>query len=307
MFVFPIENFETKIQELSISPDMRIRVLTSEERKSLADRPGPIEVTYPRLPHHSLEVKAENMQPAMKKAYPIISALRLLKSKLVGVNVILFPEEFKGLAYRYPSSVEADMSSRRINKGTYELEKTEESDFLNLSNEISKMIEDRKLRLALERFNMSYSSGWLETALLDYLIALESLYLPGETEKKFRLCCYMVSILSSGSRESTEQIWNYIGKAYDLRSRIVHGSGTLPFRVKIGKGEDQTEVLVFEFVDRIEEYIRESIREFLRRGKKVEEVQADIKADVIRKIGTSVICKPRNRTKEKCRKSYQVE
>lgn len=192
--------------------------------------------------------------------------------------------------YRYPSSMEVNMSSRRINKGTYELEKTEESDFLNLSGEISRMIEDRKLRLALERFNMSYSSGWLETALLDYIIALESLYLPGETEKKFRLCCYMVSILSSVSGENTKQVWNYIGKAYDLRSTIVHGSGTLPLRLKIGKGEDQTEVSVFEFVDRIEEYTRASIREFLRRGKKVKEAQIDIEADVIRKIGVNFTC-----------------
>lgn len=116
------------------------------------------------------------------------------------------------------------------------------------------MIEDRKLRFALQSFNRAYSSSWLETALLDYIIALESLYLPGEPEKKFRLCCYTVTLLAPVLGEDTTQIWNYIDAAYTLRSRIVHGSGTLPPKIKIGKGDDQTEVSVFELVDRIEEY-----------------------------------------------------
>lgn len=62
----------------------------------------------------------------------------------------------------------------------------------------------------------------------------------------------------------------------------------MPLGVKIGKWKDQTEVSVFDFVDRIEEYTRKSIREFLRRGKKVREVQTDIKTDVITKIGANV-------------------
>lgn len=284
-FVFPFLNFETKLQEISISPNMKIRPLTSEEKEWMTKRPGPIEVTYPPFPRLCLEIEAKNMQPAARKVYPIISALRLLKPHLIGINVILLPEEFKGAVYRYPSSMVADTSSRRIKKGTYQLEKAEESDFIDLSHKIDKMIDDQKLHLALERFNMSYSSGWLETVLLDYIIALESLYLPGEAEKKLRLCCYMVSTLSSGSKESAKEIWNYVSKAYDFRSNIVHGSGTLHLKIKIGRGKDRTEVSVTDFVDKIEEYTRQSIREFIMRGKKVKQTQSDIKAELIRKIG----------------------
>lgn len=82
IFVLPLENFETKIQELSISPHVKVRPLSKEERKSLACRFGPLEVTNPMLPRHCLEVEAKNFQPSVKKAYPIVSALRLLKSNL---------------------------------------------------------------------------------------------------------------------------------------------------------------------------------------------------------------------------------
>jgi len=289
-FLLPMINFETELPELSIKPDLRMRPLTREEKQSLIRRIGPIEVTYPKLEKYCLEAKAKNIRPAMKKAYPIISALRLLKSNLVGINSILLGEASKTwMVYRYPGSMEADTSSRRIYKGIYVLKESEKADFLSLGNKIGKMILDKKLRFALGRLNMAYSSKWLDTKLLDYMIALESLYLPGESEKQFRLCCYLTSTLSPVLDESTEEIWNFIHKAYGLRSQIVHGSGSLSPRVKIGKGEDVVEVSIEDFVDKIEEYTRQSIREFIRRGKKVKEIQSNIKAKVIKDIGMEYI------------------
>jgi hypothetical protein len=137
MFVFPIENFETRIPELLISPGVKVRPLTKDERILLADKLGPVEMTFPKLPRHCLEIKAENFSPSVKKAYPIVSVLRLLKSTLVGVNVFLPSEEIGGLVYRCPSSMEVDLLSHRFIKGTYELEKIEESDCLNLSDKIA--------------------------------------------------------------------------------------------------------------------------------------------------------------------------
>lgn len=285
-FILPIINFETELQEVSISPSIRIRPLTGEETEHLVQRPGPLEVTYPKLSRHCLEVKAENIGPAMKKAYPAISALRLLKPNLIGINLFLFLEGPH--VYRYPGSMQVDTSSLRIKKGTFVLKKNEKTAFLYLYRKISKMIKDRKLRFALGRLNMSYSSIWLDTRLLNYMIALESLYLPGGPEKKFRLCCYMASTFSSGSEESTKNIWNYIDKAYDLRSHVVHGNGRPVLKVTIGKGKDRTEVSIGGFIDEIEEYTRQSIRKFIERGMKVKEVQSDIKEEVIKKIGTNI-------------------
>ena len=98
---------------------------------------------------------------------------------------------------------------------------------------------------------MAYSSKWHEATLLDYIIALESLYLPGESEKAFRLCCYMTFTLSSGSEESSKEIWNDIHTAYQMRSKIVHGNGSLPRKVSTNKGKDRT-IPAEQFIDKIE-------------------------------------------------------
>lgn len=287
MFVLPIENFRTELEEVSVNSNVTLRTLSREEKRCLAESPGPIEVTHPQIPKNCLEVEAKKMRQAETKAYPIISALRLLKSNLVGVNVALvhFAGDWK--PYRYPSGMEAHMLSYRFKKGIYELKETEASDFLTLSDKISKMIKDRKLRLAIGRFNMIYTADWVEGRLLDYTIALESLYLPGKSEKKFRLCCYMSSTLSS-EKESAEEIWNHVDELYNLRSDIVHGNRPLNLTVKIGKGENRTEISVYTFADKIEDYTRRSIKEFIRRGKVVKRSQFDIKAEVVKKLGFDV-------------------
>lgn len=283
-FVLPLENFRKESKELSVNSSVAFRSLNREERRCLAEKPGPIEVTYPKLPQHCLEVEAENFRQAETEGYPILSALRLLKPNLVGVNIFLVHLVDTLQAYRYPSGMEADMLSRRVNKGIYELKKTDTSDVINLSSSISEMLKDRKIRLAIGRFNMLYAARWIDTRLLDNVIALEALYLPGKLEKKFRLCCYMSSTLSS-EEQTTEEIWAYVEKAYDLRSDIVHGSRSLDPIVKIGKGENRTEIPIEIFADKIEEYTRESIKKFVERGESIGKVQSDIKTEIIKRLG----------------------
>lgn len=235
--------------------------------------------------------------PAAKKAYPVISALRLLKPNLIGINGVLCLEG-PPVFCRFPGDMEVDTSSRRINKGTFEADGKGIFDFLCLYGEITKIIEnDRKLSFALARLNMAYSSKWLETRLLDCMIALESLYLPGESEKQFRLCSYMTSTLSSESERSVKETWNYVREAYCYRSQVVHGRGPLKSKVSIGKGKNMTEVSVEDFVDKIEEYTRRSIRKFIEKGKKVEKVQSDIEEEIIRKIGMNLDRAPKSNIK----------
>lgn len=286
-FALPIINFETKLDELSIAPNIKMRQLTRKEKQYLQEKAGPFEATRPPLPKHCLEITAEDVDPAVIKAYPVMCALRILKSNLVGVNSFLCLEYSGGLVVRLPSALEADVSLLRMDKGKYVLEKNERTEFLQLFNRIRRSVDD-KLVLAFVSFNEIYRSQWLQTTLLDLTIALESLYLTGGAEKKFRLCCYMSSALSPGSERDTKEIWNYVYKMYDLRSKIVHGSGSLPRKISIGKGECRIQLSARDFVEKIEEYTRQSIRKFMERGKKVQEVQSDIKEEIIKKIGKNI-------------------
>ena len=284
-FILPLINFETKLRELSISPSIRMRRLTREEKQCMIDN----KAIQHWFSFYCLEIEAEDDLLLVKeKVFPAMSALRLLKSNPVGINSFLYSkaEVLWREVFRLRGNMEVDISFN-IGAGTYVLEENEKTILVGLYNRITEMLKDKKLRLALERFNMIYSPVSLEKKLLDLMITLETLYLSGKSEKKFRLCCYMTYTLSSGSEKSTKEIWNYVDKAYDLRSNIVHESAALPIKISIGKEKDRIKIPIENFLDKIEEYTRESLVKFIRREKKVKEAQSDIKEDVIKKIGTN--------------------
>jgi len=115
------------------------------------------------------------------------------------------------------------------------------------------------LELALERFNSSYY-GKLEDRLIDQMIAFEYLYIGDDKELGYKLALRMAFLIgqrpgeiSSDIQEETtrELIFIDMKKAYDLRSKVVHGSKQL----------EQSE---FEkIIPKTEEYLRQSIRRFL--------------------------------------------
>jgi hypothetical protein len=104
------------------------------------------------------------------------------------------------------------------------------------------------LEIALGRFNSSYSGG-LEDRLIDQMIALESLYLGDSQELRYKLALRAAFLLAKGGKERT-QVLKRLRKAYDARSRVVHGQGPPNNQM--------------ELVEYTEEYLRQSIRKFLK-------------------------------------------
>jgi hypothetical protein len=108
------------------------------------------------------------------------------------------------------------------------------------------------LGIALSRFTDGYERIKLEDKIIDYVIALEALYLQeGTAELSYRLA-HRVSVLLTKDKKERQRLFKMTGRSYDLRSKIVHGS----------KYDLSHEKVWF-----VEDTLRRSIREFLKTPK----------------------------------------
>lgn len=128
------------------------------------------------------------------------------------------------------------------------LEKIQSIDFAKRKN----------LHLVFRRFQRAYEERDVENQLIDFMIAFEALFLRGE--KVMRPTGHTVAIACSTllgkNEEEREEIRSFLTKAYSIRNCIVHGAEYKRPYIKKEYG-------MFEFVSKIEDYLRESIKKLL--------------------------------------------
>jgi len=207
-------------------------------------------------------VKADNIRPALEVVHPIISTLRLLKRWLVGINFYLVrdvPSEGDIEIFPVNAPMEIFWSPWGPKRDSYRFSGEDVSVFNHLYEGCKEIISrDKRFKFAIARFNQSYSAKYFEDKLLDLIITLEAIFLTGESEKAFRLRTYM-SIFLGQTPEEKREIWTIIKKAYELRGRIAHQGVFLPRSIKI-----RDEVISRQkFMDRIEDYVRTSLRRYV--------------------------------------------
>lgn len=127
-----------------------------------------------------------------------------------------------------------------------------------------------KLKIPIERFHSAYH-GPIEDRIIDQMIAFESLYLGNEQELTYRLAL-RVAFLLRQRKDHRIIIFNNIKKAYNYRSRIVHGDNP-PSR-------DELRAII----PNTEEYLRQSIRRFLSLSKRysLAEIRKQLDENVLR-------------------------
>lgn len=119
--------------------------------------------------------------------------------------------------------------------------------------------ENHFLNISISRFCNFRYTDWTE-GLLDLVISLESLYLTENDELSYRLSIRTASLLGLGKGVTKKDIIrNFIKKAYDIRSDIVHG-GRADWKI-INKIDP--DLKPYDFVAEVKEYVRESIVRFL--------------------------------------------
>jgi Apea-like HEPN len=94
----------------------------------------------------------------------------------------------------------------------------------------------KDIQLANRRFNFTYDRDISEDALVDLVIALESLFLEEETsELGYRMAMRVAGLLHDRGAER-QTTFELIQKAYQTRNRIVHG-GVPPLKIKFMKNQ----------------------------------------------------------------------
>lgn len=202
----------------------------------------------------------------------LITALRLFKVGIVGYKHI----------YSYPLSrwdetIRTNLVERKFSGKKYILSKSEVHKFKKWWKEFRRyknLMTKKGIEIAIQRFNYAYERVSLEDKLIDYIIAFESLLLTGHPEKRFRFALNGALLLGKEIKELKERYLymkkarEFLYEAYDLRSNIVHGSKKKIKEIKINNNK----IPIHEFIEAIENYLRKSIKIYLkisnRQGKK---------------------------------------
>lgn len=202
--------------------------------------------------------------PASENFDNLITALRLFKDGVVGHNhIYAFP------LTSWDKSISANLVERKFSGKKYTLSKSEVHEFKKWWKEFTKfksLMTRKEIEIAIRRFNYAYERVSLEDKLIDYIIAFESLLLTGEPEKRFRFALSGAFLLGKEKKDLKErnlymkEVKEYLSEAYKLRNYIVHGSKKLKKKTEINKKE----IPMQAFIEKIEEYLRKSIKIYLK-------------------------------------------
>jgi len=264
----PLLNFELKDAEIVNLEDFVIRRLTEDEIKRLLKfgQIGiPISLPYGGLIYTlwCIELKTkfqskrkpENSIPRVEK---IITALRLFKRGSLGYSGVLeYPKVWKTMLWQ------SSYGKRVVSDSAYELANKDAIEFKKFWNKFKNLnIKNYPfLDVAIRRFNFSYDKGLPEDKLIDFITTFEALFLPEKDELSYRLALRCAYFLGENKKRRAE-IFKMIKKAYDVRSRIIHGESPQSKSIKKILNKLNLHSLG-ELSMQMEDYLRESIKKFL--------------------------------------------
>ena len=114
------------------------------------------------------------------------------------------------------------------------------------------------LDIAIRRFNYAYERERSEDKLIDYMIAFEALFSEGSGDLRYKIPTRVARFLETDS-DQRRNICNIMKKSYDVRSKIVHGNRS-NINVKFKSGNEYNTIPLTEFIPKIEDCLRRSIR-----------------------------------------------
>jgi len=161
----------------------------------------------------------------------------------------------------FDCDLEADWSKWNGDQHQYILQSSDVIEINKLWNELHKIDfntnENKFLLIAINRFMISYEKGNPEDKILDLMICLESLLQGEQGELRFRLSIRTALFLET-DKSKRNRIYKIVKKGYDIRSDIAHGGDASVVKI------DEQEITLEQLVIEIEEYVRRSIKEFIK-------------------------------------------
>ena len=239
MALCPLKKFYLETGELVLEDEIKIRRISQEELsfinkemagntlKKLDDIQFTIEYTYDenefRKPRDADDWSNYQFDLAFsgeKKFIAIVALLRLFKdgdfhNPLENFQVPFWDNAGQGIHY--------NLCDIWIPKDkNYILEREETEDFTEFYRKSLRFTNDRRMFIALERFNLAYEKKRFEDNIIDYVIALEALF--GTMQNHIGMEIGLKSgFLIADSKEKITEIYKFMQDVYGLRSSIVHG------------------------------------------------------------------------------------
>jgi hypothetical protein len=280
-----LEGFTGDIEELNLGNNFRIRKMTEEEKRSVLDEfppPTPFSVLDMIGHEYVLEVtlsQAKGTTPNVNLVQEvfddIVTVLRLFKSGCVtarGIKCEPISWSFFGRSF-----YGKDFRSGIVPPGIYKLNKSEMRSILKLWRRFRTFRRNKGFsedanyfNIALKRFNFGIEGNDAESKIIDFVIAFEALCLPKSGEHRYKFSNRVAILLAKNSGDA-EKIREFMKKAYDVRSLVVHGGRSKPIVI------DRKIIDLKTFTPKLEEYLRMMLRAFLAlstKGKKRNDIIA---------------------------------
>lgn len=183
----------------------------------------------------------------------VLDALRLFKNgKVYSLGTVTRSTSVFSSGISYNPGLHA----KSFIQNKFQLVKDEIDDFLEFWEsfrglDISKY---KFISVAIRRYSQSNERENIEDKIIDYLISAEALFLSSTSnfqgELKYRLS-HRAAMFIENEAENQREVFQFMQKAYDVRSDIVHGR-----KLKLPKKGDGTLYSLDEFSDVIETHLR---------------------------------------------------
>ncbi|GEM_PF-4742613 len=267
-----LANVESEVDTLTLPDSFALARLTPEERMILRSDLGvtlPVDWRFDHAqPSHAIKVSflqgkclstqrgnerrgVHWSEEVADRMHQVITALRLIKPGRIGLPVIMFrnldwiPEG--GPVWLSAASIPAD--------DPFNIEAPDGDVAARILESLQEV--PRYLDLAMHRFNLSYERSRLDDRLIDQMISLEALYAKdSHAELGYRMSIRGALATGVGYADRRDK-FNWLRKAYETRSDIVHGEELRDTKIAGRK------VTLHDLVTFAEQNVRESIRFFL--------------------------------------------
>ena len=237
--VVPLINIRVPIGDVELERKLRLRNLSTDELEIWINRGFELPIASYRLSeiYCAIELDFEHRWPGdlelsrMKDGIikrgeitdGVLNALRLL----TGADIfIAFSEErYQGLLWRLRrrSCGVSWGPTYRLQRETFVLDANGAKQLKTLWQSLVDGPNKDKVQLPLKRLGDTTERLSTEDKLIDYWIALESLFAPEvASEIRYRAALRIASFLGEG--EERTEIYKDIGLSYDFRSAVVHGN-----------------------------------------------------------------------------------
>ena len=224
--VFPLKNLRISTNPIRIDRTLQIRnIFTEELEEWMNEEERSLRSIFPRLHIPSdfhCAIESLDMPVSAEVFDQFVNLLRLLTDTDV---FAVFEETRCRILHGGHSSISIrpGMNPRVGSGKQFLLDENDANHLKKLWKNVAEGANKDKVRLPLKRMGGTADRSSTEDKLIDYWIALESLFAPeSSSEIRYRAALRIASFL--GEEEERTEIYRDIGLSYDFRSAVVHAN-----------------------------------------------------------------------------------